>query len=64
MFLNYDQSSVFTNFIPLREALDAHEREVIEKAVKKFGSQRKAAQILELDQATISEKLKGYVSNF
>jgi PAS domain S-box-containing protein len=44
--------------ISLKEALDRCERFVIEKSMKKYGSQRKAAKILRVDHATISRKMK------
>jgi len=47
-----------TEDIPLKEALDRCERFVIEKTMKKYGSQRKAAKILKVDHATIGRKMK------
>ena len=46
--------------IPLEEALNICERFVIGKAMKKHGSQRKAAEILKIDHATISRKMRKY----
>ncbi|NWG01879.1 MAG: sigma 54-interacting transcriptional regulator [Syntrophaceae bacterium] len=46
--------------IPLKDAIDIYEGLVIEKALKKYGSQRKAAEILKIDQSTISRKIKKY----
>jgi PAS domain S-box-containing protein len=46
--------------IPLKDAIDIYEGFIIEKALKKYGSQREAAKILEIDQSTISRKIKKY----
>ena len=49
-------------FVPegmsLREALDRYETMIIEKAMQKYRSQREAARVLRVDQATISRKMK------
>jgi PAS domain S-box-containing protein len=42
----------------LREALDRYETMIIEKAIQKYRSQREAARVLRVDQATISRKMK------
>jgi transcriptional regulator with PAS, ATPase and Fis domain len=44
--------------LPLKEASEKFERIMIDRAIKKYGSQRKASRILTVDQATISRKLK------
>ena len=44
--------------ISLKEALDRYERFIIEKSLKKFGSQRKAAKALRIDHATVNRKLR------
>lgn len=46
--------------ISLRDALEKCESHVIERTIKKYGSQHKAAKILKVDQATISRKMKRY----
>ncbi|MEW6265031.1 MAG: sigma 54-interacting transcriptional regulator [Thermodesulfobacteriota bacterium] len=47
--------------IPLKEALNRYEKAVIERAVRKYGSQRKVAKVLKVDPATISRKIKKYL---
>jgi PAS domain S-box-containing protein len=47
-----------SDVIPLRDAIEKCESLIIEKALKKYGSQREAAKILGVDQATISRKIK------
>jgi PAS domain S-box-containing protein len=42
----------------LKEALEKYEGFIIKKAIKKYKSQREAAKMLKVDQATISRKLK------
>ncbi len=44
--------------IPLKIAVERWESHIIEKTVKKYGSQRVAAKILKVDQATLSRKMK------
>jgi len=44
----------------LREAVDGLEREAIKRALKEFGSQRKAAGPLGMDQSTLARKIKRY----
>ena len=46
--------------IPLKDALEKCESLIIEKAIKKYGSQREAAIALKVDQGTISRKIKKY----
>jgi PAS domain S-box-containing protein len=46
----------------LREALDKYETMIIESAMQKYRSQRKAARVLRVDQATISRKMKKHSS--
>ena len=48
--------------IPLRAALEKCENLIIERAVEKYGSQREAAKILRVDQATISRKIRKFSS--
>lgn len=43
---------------PLKEALKKYEAFIIEKALKRYGSQKEAAKVLGVDQTTISRKLK------
>ena len=52
--------SLMTEGIPLREAVRNYESLIIERAIKKHGSQREAAKALKLDQGTISRKIKKY----
>jgi PAS domain S-box-containing protein len=44
--------------IPLKDALEKYEISIIERTLKKYGSQREAAKALKVDQGTISRKLK------
>lgn len=44
--------------IPLKDALKKYEISIIERTLKKYGSQRKAAKALQVDQGTISRKIK------
>jgi PAS domain S-box-containing protein len=46
--------------IPLKDALERCQGLIIERAIKKCGSQREAAKILKIDQSTISRKIKRY----
>lgn len=46
--------------ISLKEAVEKYENLVIKRTVKKYGSQRVAANILKVNQATISRKMKKY----
>jgi PAS domain S-box-containing protein len=52
------EHSFLNDGIPLRAALERCENIIIEKAINKYGSQREAARILGVDQATISRKIK------
>jgi len=54
-----DQESygIYEN-MPLKEASEKFEKNMIEKVIKKCGSQRKASKVLRVDQATISRKLR------
>jgi PAS domain S-box-containing protein len=46
--------------VPLRNALENYEGLIIEKAIKKYGSQREAARVLKIDQATLSRKMRKF----
>jgi PAS domain S-box-containing protein len=46
--------------VPLRNALENFEGLIIEKAIKKYGSQREAARVLKIDQATLSRKMRKF----
>jgi len=46
--------------IPLKDALGKCEGLIIERAMKKYGSQREAAMALKVNQATISRKIKKF----
>jgi PAS domain S-box-containing protein len=46
--------------MPLKDALEKYECEIIRRTLSKYGSQREAARILRVDQATISRKAKKY----
>jgi transcriptional regulator with PAS, ATPase and Fis domain len=49
--------------LPLKKALERCESIILERALKKCGSQRKASKILKVAQATISRKMKRYSAN-
>ena len=44
--------------IPLKDALKRYEIEIIQRTMKKYGSQRETARVLKVNQATISRKSK------
>jgi len=44
--------------IPLKDALKQCENRIIERTIKKYGSQRRAAKVLKIHQATVSRKIK------
>ena len=44
--------------IPLKEAVRSYENSIIERTIKKHGSQREAAKALRMNQGSISRKLK------
>jgi len=46
--------------ISLKDALERCESHIIQRTIKKHGSQQEAAKILKVDQATISRKIKKY----
>lgn len=52
------EHSFLNDNIPLRKAIERFEALIIEKTIKKYGSQTEAAKILGIDQATISRKVK------
>jgi transcriptional regulator with PAS, ATPase and Fis domain len=60
--LNYSLPTLQTRSVPgsasLKEVLKQYERALIERTVRKYGSQRKAAKALRVDQATVSRKIK------
>jgi len=52
------QSNLLNNTITLKEAVDKLEREMIENALRKFGSTYKAANVLGVTQPTVFRKAK------
>lgn len=56
-------NSTLFQSISLREAVERYESLIIERAMKKYGSQREVAKVLKVDQATISRKSKKYFIN-
>jgi PAS domain S-box-containing protein len=53
-----------SGIIPLKKASEDLEKQLISKALKKYGTTRKAAEILQVDQATVVRKSKKYnISN-
>jgi PAS domain S-box-containing protein len=53
-------SSFLSEGISLKDALKKYEGLIIQRTIKKCGSQREAAKILKVDQATISRKIRKY----
>jgi transcriptional regulator with PAS, ATPase and Fis domain len=53
-------NSFLSEGIPLKDALEKYENLIIERTIKKYGSQRDAAKALKVDQGTISRKIKKY----
>ncbi|WP_217703487.1 sigma-54-dependent Fis family transcriptional regulator [Bacillus sp. Marseille-Q1617] len=47
-----------TEIIPLKEAVDSVERNLITRALKKYKTTRKAAEVLQVSQSTIVQKMK------
>lgn len=54
--------SFLSEGISLKEALERCESIIVERAIKKYGSQREAAKNLGVDQATLSRKIKKFSS--
>jgi PAS domain S-box-containing protein len=46
--------------ISLKKALENYEGLIIERAIRKYGSQREAARVLKIDQATLSRKMRKF----
>jgi len=46
--------------IPLKDALEKFESLIVQRTLDKYGSQRKVAEILKVDQATISRKIRKF----
>ena len=55
-------SSLISESLPLKEAVKRFERLFIETTVRRCGSQRKAATILNVDHGTISRKMRKLTS--
>lgn len=53
----YNQETGEVRLMPLREAVDDLERKLIAKALDKYGSARKAAEVLGIDASTVVRKL-------
>jgi len=51
-------SFLFSEDVPLKDALRRYEISIIERTLKKHGSQREVAKALKVDQGTISRKIK------
>lgn len=56
------ESSVvrFEKIVPLKDAVEQVEKDLIEKALAKYGSTRKAASVLGVNASTIVRKMQGY----
>lgn len=57
---NSDFQVTVSGIIPLKKASEDLEKQLISKALQKYGSTRKAAEVLKVDQATIVRKTKKY----
>jgi PAS domain S-box-containing protein len=53
-----DQLLLSDQILPLRKAVDMLERKLITKALKRYKTTRKAAEVLEVSQSTIVQKMK------
>jgi len=58
--VKWDPWAFFDEDIPLKDAVEKFEMLIIERMIKKYGSQREASKILKIDQATVSRKMKKY----
>ncbi|MFA7468464.1 MAG: helix-turn-helix domain-containing protein, partial [Desulfotomaculaceae bacterium] len=59
----YDEGVVITKIGALKEIREEAERQLIKLAVKHTKTLNKAAQLLQIDKATISRKVKKYKIN-
>ena len=61
-FMHFDQKRstkpIISEVIPLKEAKDLVEEQLIKLAIEKFGTTTKAAQALKINQSTVSRKYK------
>ncbi|MBS5282057.1 MAG: hypothetical protein KHY27_11145 [Butyricicoccus pullicaecorum] len=55
-----EQSFDFEHIIPLRDAVEQVEKSLIEKALAKYGSTRKAAAALGINASTIVRKMQSF----
>ena len=46
--------------VPLQQAMENYEKELLKKAKEKYGSSRKVGVALQVDQSTVIRKLKKY----
>lgn len=44
----------------LKLAMEEYEKEILASCIKKYGSARKAAEVLKIDHSTVSKKIKKY----
>ena len=51
---------VLSDNVPFQKAIEQAERQIIEQALRKYGSTRKAAGALKVNQSTIVRKAKKY----
>jgi len=64
-FISRDVSTSMTNMFltantPFKDAVEKFEMLLIKQTIDKYGSQRRAARVLKVDQGTISRKVKKY----
>lgn len=58
---NVSEKSISINkIIPLKEAMELIEKELLEMAAKKYGSTTKIAEVLKVNQSTVSRKIQKY----
>lgn len=58
--VNSEVNVVFSDTVSLKSAVEQLEKQLIKQALKKYGSTRKAAKVLKVDQSTIVRKSKKY----
>ena len=55
-----NENVILPENIPFKRAIERAERQILEQALKKHGSTRKAARALQIDQSTVVRKIKKY----
>lgn len=55
-----EEDIIFSGVMPLKKAVERVEKQLLEQALKKYGSTRKAAKALRVNQSTVVRKIKKY----